>query len=89
MAIKIINPNMRVNKFRLERVLTSKDIYKRMGVRCKAASSSDEEANFSRNPLQLSDIDLANYDRMRREEWLKQQEEISQRQKDNSDESTE
>lgn len=89
MAIKIINPKMKVNTFKLERVLTSQDIYKRMGVRCKSASSSDEVANFSRNPVELSDIDLANYDRMRRDEWNKQQEEIRQKQKENSEESTE
>lgn len=88
MATKIINPKMKVNTFKLERVLTSQDIYKRMGVRCKSASSSDEVANFSRNPVELSDIDLANYDRMRRDEWNKQ-EEIRQKQMKNSDESTE
>lgn len=87
MATKIINPKMKVNTFKLERVLTSQDIYKRMGVRCKAASSSDEIANFSRNPVELSDIDLANYDRMRRDEWNKQQQEIRQKQKEESQES--
>lgn len=89
MAIKIINPKMKVNKFKLERMLTSQDIYKRMGVRCKAASSSDEVANFSRNPVELSDIDLANYDRMRREEWHKQQEALKQEQQKESQDSTE
>lgn len=89
MATKIINPKMRVNTFKLERVLTSQDIYKRMGVRCKAASSSDEVANFSRNPVELSDIDLDNYDRMRRDEWQKQQEEIRQKQKEESQETSE
>lgn len=89
MSIKVINPKMMVNKFKLERVLTSKDIYKRMGVRCKSASSSDEVANFSRNPVELSDIDFANYDRVRREDWLKQQEEMNQKQKEISEESTE
>lgn len=89
MAIKIINPKMKVNTFKLERVLTSQDIYKRMGVRCKAASSSDEVANFSRNPVELSDIDLSNYDRMRRDEWHKQQEALKQKQQESSEESTE
>lgn len=89
MAIKIINPKMKVNTFKLERVLTSQDIYKRMGVRCKAASSSDEVANFSRNPVELSDIDLNNYDRMRREEWLKQQDQSTSHKQDHSEDSTE
>lgn len=89
MAIKIINPKMKVNRFKLERMLTSQDIYKRMGVRCKAASSSDEVANFSRNPVELSDIDFANYDRMRRDEWYKQQEALKQKNQEPSDESTE
>lgn len=75
---------MRVNTFKLERVLTSQDIYKRMGVRCKAASSSDEVANFSRNPVELSDIDMTNYDRMRRDELRKQYEESQKQHQESS-----
>lgn len=87
MSIKVINDSMRLNNFQNVRCLTSQDIYKRLGARCKAASTSDEVANFSRNPLELSDIDMQAYDdamaaealkRMREEEEKRKQSESEQ-----------
>lgn len=87
MSIKVLNDSMRLNNFENVQCLTSQDIYKRLGARCKAASSCDEVANFSRNPLELSDIDMKAYDdamvaealkRMREEEEKRKQAESSQ-----------
>lgn len=61
MAIPCLRDEIRLNKFELHRCLSSKDIYKKMGARSQQAQSCDEVANFSRNPLEMSELDYQNY----------------------------
>lgn len=86
MSIKVLNDSMRLNNFENVQCLTSQDIYKRLGARCKAASSSDEVAIFTRNPLEMSDIDMQAYDDAMAAEALKRMKEEAEKRKQSESE---
>lgn len=89
MAIPCIKDELRLNKFEHHSCLSSKDIYKKFGVRSQSASSSDDSANFSRNPLEMADIDYQNYaEALAKEARERAEQSRKEREKQETDQST-
>lgn len=79
---------MKLNKFQTVRVMNSRDLYKRFGQRVKGAQTSEEEANFSRNPIEMHDyVDDSYYEALHKaqlEEKKRLQKEAEEKKKQES-----